>query len=54
MEGLLVIDFHTHFLEKGDFSLVKKNAIHLIDVFKENNLPVIAVEHIDNKTNLFL
>ncbi|WP_414049607.1 cysteine hydrolase family protein [Macrococcus animalis] len=51
MEALLVIDFHTHFLEKGDFSLVKKNAIHLIDVFKENNLPVIAVEHIDNKTN---
>ncbi|WP_414051430.1 isochorismatase family protein [Macrococcus animalis] len=51
MEALLVIDFHTHFLEKGDFSLVKKNAIHLIDVFKENNLPVIAMEHIDNKTN---
>ncbi|MDJ1110555.1 isochorismatase family cysteine hydrolase [Macrococcus caseolyticus] len=51
MEALLVIDFHTHFLEKGDFSEVKKNAIHLVEIFKENKLPVIAVEHINHETN---
>ncbi|WP_419894917.1 hypothetical protein [Macrococcus psychrotolerans] len=48
MEALLVIDFHTHFLEKGDFSVFKKNAIHIVEVFKENKLPVIAVEHINH------
>lgn len=51
MEALLVIDFHTHFLEKSDFSVVKKNAIHLVEVFKENKSPIIAVELINHETN---